>query len=116
MSNDTYLLDILTAAEKCLRFVNGLSFDEFNNSDLHQSAVVKQLEVIGEAANRVSDVFCSDHPEIPWRQMIGMRHRLIHNYTRIDVKTVWETVQNDLSPLIDQLKPLIPEDDEEQEI
>ncbi|GAB4148191.1 MAG: DUF86 domain-containing protein [Planctomycetaceae bacterium] len=112
MLDETYLLDMFNAAFKAMNFVAGLDFDKFKASELHQSAVVKQLEVIGEAANRVSESFKSNHPEILWRQIIGMRHRLIHDYTRIDVSTVWETVQTDLSELIDQLKPLIPEEDE----
>ena len=104
MPDDAYLLDMLNAARRAKQFVASLSQDEFAASDLHQSAVVKQLEIVGEAARRVSDEFQAAHPEIPWRLIVGMRNRLIHDYTRIDVETVWETVQRDLDPLISHLE------------
>ena len=106
MPDETFLVDMLAAARRALRFVDGMSLDAFERSELHQSAVVKQLEIIGEAARHVSDEFQADHAEIPWRLMVGMRNRLIHDYTRIDVPTVWETVQRDLLPLIGQLENL----------
>jgi uncharacterized protein with HEPN domain len=106
MPDETYLLDMLHASERARRFVASMSADDFAASELHQSAVVKQLEIVGEAASKISDAYQTAHPEIPWRPMIGMRHRLVHDYTRIDVPTVWETVQRDLDPLIAQLRPL----------
>ena len=113
MADETYLLDMLNAVRKALRFVEELDSAAFSRSELHQSAVVKQLEIIGEAASRVSESFRDDHPEILWHQIVGMRHRLVHDYTRIDVPTVWETTQNDLVPLIAQLEPLVPKENEE---
>jgi uncharacterized protein with HEPN domain len=110
--DDAYLLDILIAARRAIEFVDGLTWEEFVASDLHQSAVVRTLEIIGEAASRVSQDMRDAYPELPWPQMIGMRHRLIHEYFRVDLATVWDTVQNDLPPLIDQLEPLIPPEDE----
>jgi len=74
------LLDILLAAEDAQAFIAGLDEREFLASGLHQSAVIRQLEIMGEAAGRVSQSFCAAHPEIPWKQMTGMRHRLIPDY------------------------------------
>lgn len=113
MPDETHLLDMLAAARKALRFVEGLSVTAFSESPLHQSAVVKQLEIIGEAASRVSQPFRDLHPDIPWRKIIGMRHRLVHDYTRIDIPTVWETTQNDLPSLIARLESLVPPEEEE---
>ncbi len=71
-------------------------------------ASLKALETIGEAASRISDTFRSAHPEIPWREIIGMRNRLIHAYFEVDIDKVWETIQDDLPPLIDHLQLLMP--------
>jgi uncharacterized protein with HEPN domain len=70
------------------------------------------LEIIGEAARRVSQQTRDAHPEIPWEQMIGLRNRLIHEYFRVNLATVWDTVQNDLPRLIALIEPLVPPEDE----
>jgi len=110
--DEAYLLDILIAARKALRFVEGMTWEGFQQSELHQNAVMRPLEIIGEAARLVSQQTRQAHPEIPWEQMIGMRNRLIHEYFRVNLKTVWETVQNDLPRLIALMEPLVPPEDE----
>lgn len=109
--DEAYLLDILIAARKALKFLEGMTWQEFAQSELHQNAVIRPLEIIGEAARRVSQETRDAHSEIPWEQMIGMRHRLIHEYFRVNLATVWETVQNDLPPLIAHIEPLVPPED-----
>jgi uncharacterized protein with HEPN domain len=74
------LLDMALAAEDALSFVEDLDERAFLASDLHQSAVIRKLEIMGEAAGKVSKAFSDAHPEIPWKQMTGLRHRLIHGY------------------------------------
>lgn len=111
MSNEAYLHDMTAAARRAREFVKGMDAEAFEQSELHQAAVVKQLEIVGEGANRVSPGFRDAHPEIPRKLIIGMRHRLIHDYTRIDIPTVWETTQNDLEVLIQQLTPLLPDEE-----
>jgi len=106
--DEAYLLDILIAARKALAFVEGMTRDAFMESELHQNAVIRPLEIIGEAAAHVSESTRQAHPEIPWVEMIGMRHRLIHEYFRVDLKVVWETVQRDLPRLIVLIEPLVP--------
>lgn len=106
--DDAYLLDILIAARKAMSFLEGLSRAEFEHSELHQSAVVRPLEIIGEAAGRVSEETRKSHPEIPWQKMIGMRNRLIHEYFRVDLQAVWDTVHKDLPELIPLVEPLVP--------
>ena len=106
--DQAYLLDILIASRKAIEFVSNLTFQEFINSELHQNAVIRPLEIIGEAARKISGDTKSIYPQIPWGEMIGMRNRLIHEYLDIDLSTVWDTIQNDLPDLIFIIEPLIP--------
>lgn len=106
--DDALLLDILIAAGDAREFVRVLDWQGFAASKLHQSAVIRSLEVIGEAASKVSPEFQKRHPEIPWSEIVGMRNRLIHAYNEVRLDIVWEVVQNRLPPLIMLLQPLIP--------
>ena len=74
--------------------------------------MIRLLEIIGEAAAHVSLSTREAHPDIPWHEMIGMRHRLIHEYFRVDLRVVWETVQRDLPQVIALIEPLVPPEDE----
>ena len=105
---DAYLLDMLLAARDAVEFARGLTYAEFECSRLHQNAIVKPVEVIGEAVSWLSLDFKDAHPEIAWREIVGMRNRLVHVYFDIDVGLVWETVQNDIPSLIAQIEPLVP--------
>ena len=110
--DEAYLLDILLTARKAREFVAEMTPAAFEQSELHQNAVMRSLEIIGEAARRVSQSTREAHPEIPWEQMIGLRNRLIHEYFRVNLATVWETVHNDLPRSIALLEPLVPHEDE----
>ncbi len=104
------LLDMRLAAEDALSFIAGLDERAFLASNLHQSAVIRKLEVIGEAAGKVSKAFCAAHPEIRWREMAGLRHRLIHGYDDVRLDIVWRVTTERLPGLIAALRPLIPPD------
>ncbi len=106
--DEAYLLDMLLAARDAQEFARGLTREQLETSRLHQLAVLKALETIGEAAAKVSESFRAAHPEVPWREIVGMRHRLVHGYFEVDLDEVWSTVQNDLSPLITALEHLVP--------
>ena len=106
--DEALLLDILIAARRALRFLEGMTWEAFEQSELHQNAVMRPLEIIGEAARRVSQDTRAAYPDIPWDQMVGMRNRLIHEYFRVNLTTVWETVQDDLPSLITLIEPLVP--------
>lgn len=108
----SYFLDMLIAARKIRMFVTGLNEMDFEHSQLHQSAVMRELLVIGEAARGVSVEGKLQHPEVKWDEMLGMRNRLVHEYFRIQLRLVWETVIDDIPVLITQLEPLIPPEDE----
>jgi len=103
------LLDILLAARKARSFVQTASWKQFESNEVLQNACISMLEMIGEAARNVSADFRSLHPEIPWADMIGLRHRLIHEYSRINLMTVWDTLQKNLPQLIDLIEPLVPD-------
>lgn len=72
-------------------------------------ALVRLLEIIGEAANGMSSSIKEEHPDIPWKEMIGMRNRLIHGYFDVDIDTVWQTVSKDIPPLKSLLENAIDE-------
>lgn len=106
--DETYLLDILIAARRAMSYMEGITREKFQRNEMLQDAVTRPLEIIGEAAGRVSDDYKEAHPEIPWHKMIGMRNRLIHEYFRVNYGAVWDTVQEDLPGLIQLLESIVP--------
>jgi uncharacterized protein with HEPN domain len=110
--DDAYLLDILIAARKVSRYVENASWDLFRQDDRTQDAVLRNLQVIGEAARRISEEFRQDHEEIPWEEIRGMRNRLVHEYSRINLDKIWETVRDDIPMLIRQIEPLVPPEED----
>ena len=106
------LLDMLLAARDARGFLSGLDEAAFMASRLHQNAVIRSLEVIGEAAGKTSPATRAAHPGIPWSQIIGMRHRLIHGYAEVRLELVWIVVRERLDPLIAALVPLVPDDND----
>ena len=104
------LLDMLLAAQDAISFVAAMSEAEFNEARLQQNAVIRSLEVIGEAAGKVSDSFRSAHDAIPWREIIATRHRLIHGYADVRLDVVWRVVRDQLPTLVGALRPLVPKD------
>jgi uncharacterized protein with HEPN domain len=81
----------------------------FRASRLHQNAVIRSLEVVGEAARHVSLQTKAAHPEIRWREIAGMRDRLIHGYADVRIDLVWLVVREHLAPLISAIEPLLPD-------
>lgn len=106
------LLDMLLAARDALGFVEGLDEAGFLASRLHQNAVIRSLEVIGEAAGKVSPGLQAAHPGIPWREITGLRHRLIHGYAEVRLDLVWAVTQTHLPRLVAALEPLVPPEGE----
>ena len=95
--------DIWEAIEKIQRYVAGLDHDAFIKDDKTIDSVVRNLEIIGEAANRLPEDFRAQHTEIEWRRIIGLRNRIVHDYFDIDVEIVWEIIQKDLPNLKSKL-------------
>jgi uncharacterized protein with HEPN domain len=112
--DEAYLLDMLLAASDAREFAKDLDWGGFSDSDLHQSAIMRKLEIIGEAAGRVSKEFQAQHPEIAWGGIVGLRNRLIHGYRAVRLDLVWQVVQQELPVLIAALQPLVPPEEDFQ--
>ncbi len=97
---------VLDAAREALGFVQGRSRADLDADHMLSLALVRLLEIIGEAARGVSRAFREAHPEVAWSQMAGMRHRLIHGYFDVNLDVVWETVTQDLPVLIAQAEKI----------
>ncbi|MBE3576238.1 MAG: DUF86 domain-containing protein [Limnochordales bacterium] len=95
-----FVRHILEAISKIQRYTEGMSWETFSIDEKTQDAVVRQFEVIGEAAKKVSEAFRNQHPNVPWSQMARMRDVLIHHYFGVDLSVVWETVQRDIPTLL----------------
>ena len=105
-----YLIDMLASARRIRAYVQGVMRDEFLRDTRLQDSVVRRLEVIGEAAGRVSPKFREKNPGIPWRAIRGMRNQMIHRYDDIDMDIVWETVRRDIPELIQMIESVAPSD------
>lgn len=103
-----YFLDILEAARLALSYMQGVSKESFLGDTQIQDAVIRRLEIIGEASRRISPQTKNTNPGIPWNEMIGMRNMMIHDYDDVDLEIVWDTIQRDLPRLIESLEPLVP--------
>jgi uncharacterized protein with HEPN domain len=99
-----YLLDILEAARLAVGYVSGKSLEQFLEDTQCQDAVIRRLEVIGEAARRISSETKAALPQMPWDAMTGMRNMTIHEHDDVDLGIVWETVQKDLPRLVAELQ------------
>jgi uncharacterized protein with HEPN domain len=97
----------LDAARKAVSVTSRHSVDSFKADELLPLAVVRLLEIIGEAAAQASDDLRDRYPDLPWRPMIGMRNRLIHGYHDVNLDIVWDTVKKDLPPLVSALSDLL---------
>ena len=99
-----YVEDIIEAAEKIQRFTDKMTFETFERDEKTVDAVLRNIEVIGEAAKNVPDDVRSEHDAVPWAEMAGMRDKLIHGYATIELEIVWQTVENDIPTLIPKLE------------
>jgi uncharacterized protein with HEPN domain len=106
--DEDFLLDMLLAARHAAEYVKGLSWAEFSQDRSRQDAVTYRVQVIGEAASNVSLEFRAAHPEIPWQRIVGMRHRIVHDYRELRRDLLWSVARDDAPELITQLEPLVP--------
>jgi uncharacterized protein with HEPN domain len=102
------LRHMLDAAKEAIAFSKGKSRANLDTDRILVLSLVKCLEIIGEAANGVSAALRDKHPGIPWLDIIGMRHRLIHAYYDVNLDIVWRTITDDLPPLIASLEEIVP--------
>jgi len=97
-----YIDDIVDAMNKVLKFVEGISYEEFAQDEKTVFAVIRAIEIIGEAVKNIPEDIRREYPEIPWRGMAGMRDKVIHGYFGVNLKVVWETVKE----RIPEVKPI----------
>ena len=108
------LLHILQSIEHIRAFSAGMSHSSFVADRLHQSAIIRELEIIGEATKAMPPEFRKRYPDVSWGEIAGMRDKLIHHYFGINLERVWETIQNDLPKLKTDVQKILKEIEEEE--
>ena len=105
--DQVYLQHIREAASRIREYVEGIDEATFKKSHIVQDAVIRQIEIIGEAAKNLSPNFRNSHPQIPWRDLAGMRDKLIHGYFGVDLDRVWITAQEEIPAVDSQIAALL---------
>ncbi len=105
-----YVGHMLDTARKAVGKAIGLSHDDFETDENLRLALTHLVQVIGEAGSRVSSDFAIQHPEIPWQEIVGMRHKVVHDYLGVDEDIVWQVVTEDLPPLVALLEKMLVAD------
>jgi uncharacterized protein with HEPN domain len=91
-----FVEDIFVSIERISTYTSGMNREEFGRDPKTQDAVIRNLEILGEAAKRIPESFKETHPEVPWKKIVAMRDKLIHHYFGVSLDIVWATVQNDI--------------------
>ena len=109
MSRDEllYLEDIQKSCEKVLRFTKGMTYKKFVSDDLHFDAVLRNLEIIGEAVKNISDETRQKYPQLKWRKIAGFRNIVAHEYFGVNEETVWDIVENEIPSLLGIVKAIL---------
>jgi uncharacterized protein with HEPN domain len=104
------LQHMLDAGKDALQFALGRERTDLESDRMLALALIKALEIIGEAASKVSENFKSEHPEIPWPEITGMRNRMIHAYYDVNLDVVWQTIKSDLPDLLKSIEKILKTD------
>ncbi len=105
--NTIFLKHILDCIAKVERYLQGYDFEKFQNDDLVTDAVVRNVEIIGEASNNLTRDFRSKTPQIEWRKIINTRNRIIHGYATVDLEIIWNITQSDLENLKTEIEKIL---------
>ena len=103
----TFIGDVLDAIKRIEGYLRGVDKDAFEENRMMQDAVMHQIEIIGEASNRISDEFQDKYPELPWMQMRAIRNKIVHDYREVNLSVIWDTAKNNLPSLKKQIKKLL---------
>jgi uncharacterized protein with HEPN domain len=104
------ITDILLCIQKIRRFTKGYSFEDFQEDEKTIDSVLRNLEIIGEAARHVPIEIRAKYPQIPWAEMLTMRNIVIHEYHGVNLSIIWQTVKEDLPPLVSPLKRILQDE------
>lgn len=104
-----YIKDILDAIQRIEDFVRDITFEEFVQDDKTSSAVLRKLEIIGEATKKIPADTRKSHSQIPWKEMAGMRDKIIHFYFGVDYEIVWKVIQERLPEILQEMKRILRE-------
>lgn len=107
-----YLEDILDAISKIANFIEGMTFDQFSRDDKTAYAVIRALEIIGEATKHIPEQVRKSNPDISWREMAGIRDKLIHDYFGVNLEVVWKTATDDLPKLEPEIQLILSDIDD----
>ena len=110
--DEAVLLDMLLFGRRIRDRMAGVTHDEFDGDEDLQLAITYLIQIVGEAASRVSQSLRDSYPQVPWTQIIGMRHRLVHDYLRVRTDVVWRTAMEDMPPLVAVLDAIVPQERE----
>lgn len=104
-----YIGHVVDLADQARDLLRGKTHSDFESDLALRLAITHLLQTIGEAARRLSDGLRTAHPKVPWPQIVGMRHKIVHDYMDIDFDVVWDTATNELPPLAEMLRSLLPD-------
>jgi len=106
-----YVGHMLDTVRKAVEKTRSLSRKAYDDDENLRMALTHLIQVIGEAARRVSPEFRAAHPEIPWKAIVGMRHKVVHDYMNVDTEVVWRTATQELGPLLAKIEKIAPPDE-----
>ena len=106
---DLYLQDIVTAADRITSYVEGVTRGQFEMDQMRLDAVIRNLQIIGEAIRKIPDSIQKGYPNIPWREIAGLRNRVTHAYFDVDIDIIWDVVDSELPVLKTQIQEIIDE-------
>lgn len=104
-----FLLDIMESIEKIENYTNGLNEDDFSTNGQAQDAVIRRIEIIGEATKNLPNDLRKEYADVPWKEIAGMRDIITHEYFGINIKRVWNIIKEDLPPFKEQIAKIIKE-------
>jgi uncharacterized protein with HEPN domain len=107
----TLMLDMLIASRDIRSFVDGVSEAEFRANRMLQSAIIREIQVIGEATRMITTETKTKYPHVEWHEIAGTRNRIVHEYFAIPLDLIWDIVQNHIPVLISHLEKIVPSDD-----